>query len=836
MAIQYVGGQTVQITPSTATNTTITFSLTGGLATTPAYGDVVIVSYAVGSSIDLTNSVSTSGYTKVADISASDTYDANLAVWWKRMPLTPDTTVVVGPTLATADGGAVTVQVFRGVAPNFPLVFTAATATGVNGAAVDPPATGTAPVSGCVGVLIGSAAAAGNPTFTAAYLTSFIQQTSTASTNRTSIGAGYISVTSGTSYNGAAWTPSATANTNSWAAVTLLLEPQGLITSYSNDFESGTFTGTTLQYAGASIATGQGFGTYSAATTVGSFGVVMTDDFWSSTMYARVAFKINKTANPTTAGEIFGPIIRLAPQTGLIETRFYIDTSGVITLRVSNGIALTYLLFSGVTLNPDVWYTLDLDCIVNGATSTAVGRLDGVQVFSTSTTDFGAARAIGLDITAINTPAGLAGTVYYDAVELSTSALPTRVNVTGVSASGQTGAVSAFAPIYVPAWGVIAAAPIADDLLPVAGSVIVDVTGVEATGAIGTPTVKAGVQQLLTGVSSTGQVGTADASGKANVPLTGVSANGQVGTADARPTTNVPVTGVSATGAVGTVTTVARANVPVTGVQGSGQVGQISFTENKQVPVTGVTATGQVGTAVGQAGARVSATGVQATGQVGQFDATGKANVFPTGVLGTGQVGTATVLPRTYANVTGVFATGQVGQFDAIGKANVFPTGVAGTGQIGTVTAGNIIKVNLTGVEAAGYVGAISALAGARVSVTGAPALGQVGSLTITGTSTLTLTGVQADGQIGQVVASGRAYAILTGVVAYGDVGQALVWGPIYPPTAPVYVTVDPATTPPWVNVTPATVPAYTAVSGAGASDWADIDPPTDPQWNVVPT
>jgi len=64
-----------------------------------------------------------------------------------------------------------------------------------------------------------------------------------------------------------------------------------------------------------------------------------------------------------------------------------------------------------------------------------------------------------------------------------------------------------------------AAAPFAD---LGSQSVSVDVTGVSATGQVGSVTVAAGADVTLTGVSATGFVGAVDVNGTANVDLTGV--------------------------------------------------------------------------------------------------------------------------------------------------------------------------------------------------------------------------------------------------------------------------------------------------------------------------
>jgi hypothetical protein len=56
-----------------------------------------------------------------------------------------------------------------------------------------------------------------------------------------------------------------------------------------------------------------------------------------------------------------------------------------------------------------------------------------------------------------------------------------------------------------------------------------DVTGVEATGAIGTPLIREGCTAFPTGVSVTGAVGSVVVSGDASILVTGVAATGIAG-------------------------------------------------------------------------------------------------------------------------------------------------------------------------------------------------------------------------------------------------------------------------------------------------------------------
>lgn len=224
--IEYVGGTTLAITGSTATNTDVSLtSLTGGLASSPSAGDLVIVYYGVSSGGSRSIGVTTSGYTEVAELTVADTYDANLSVSYKVMGTTPDTLVVVSATGAGGDAGAVAVQVWRNVDPYLPMDVTRTTATAGNSVLCNPPAI--TPITPGAVIIAGGAGAhtAGVQTFGGAGLSNFISIGGPNTTNDVTVGMGSFAWTSG-AYDPAAFTFSSTsAASNSWAAVTLALRP-----------------------------------------------------------------------------------------------------------------------------------------------------------------------------------------------------------------------------------------------------------------------------------------------------------------------------------------------------------------------------------------------------------------------------------------------------------------------------------------------------------------------------------------------------------------------------------------------------------------------------------
>ncbi len=116
--IEYVGGQTGGFN-GTASSTVVTFSLTGGLASTPAASDFVVVTYCTAANSDDAMTIkdpATTDYTAFGvELYANDNVDVNMETSYKVMGGTPDADVTLGPTGGLDDAAVYTIQVFRGV-------------------------------------------------------------------------------------------------------------------------------------------------------------------------------------------------------------------------------------------------------------------------------------------------------------------------------------------------------------------------------------------------------------------------------------------------------------------------------------------------------------------------------------------------------------------------------------------------------------------------------------------------------------------------------------------------------------------------------------------------
>ena len=227
MAIQYVGGQTAgRANPSAAVS--VNFSLTGGLASTPAAGDLVIVTAVTGSAAgNPAMAVTTpTGYTALGQLNQSAaTADVSLNTSYKFMGGTPDTAVTIPGTTNNAWGEAYAIQVFRGVDATTPMDATPVSAGGTGTGRPDPnsitPITAGAWVVICGG---GAAGTGANFVAPANFTTNFLTANGADSTDAT-VGCGYWNGWVSGAVNPAAYTGGSTNSANSWAAYTLALRP-----------------------------------------------------------------------------------------------------------------------------------------------------------------------------------------------------------------------------------------------------------------------------------------------------------------------------------------------------------------------------------------------------------------------------------------------------------------------------------------------------------------------------------------------------------------------------------------------------------------------------------
>jgi hypothetical protein len=153
-------------------------------------------------------------------------------------------------------------------------------------------------------------------------------------------------------------------------------------------------------------------------------------------------------------------------------------------------------------------------------------------------------------------------------------------------------------------------------------SVTVNVTGVSATGSVGTVTARGKARAYVTTNLATSHVGSVTATGKANVSVTGLSTTSGIGDAVASGAANVAVTGLNAEGrADNPVTVTGQAIVPATGIEAFGEVGTLTIITTGSVTVypTGNQASGAVGSVSLGIGTTAYPTGTEATSEIGDI-------------------------------------------------------------------------------------------------------------------------------------------------------------------------------------------------------------------------
>jgi hypothetical protein len=226
---------------------------------------VVVVTYicATGSGTRTLAQCTPSGYTNAhaSVITASDTNITSMAVSYKVMGATPDTSVSIPASAATTNGVAVAIEAYRGIDPAV-LDATTVTASGINGGRPDAAAITPTTAGAWIVVCCGAAVAAGAVFAQAATpdlsttTNHFVSATITSTTNDANVGMGIKTDWSSGAFNPAAWLGSTTTNTGSWGAATLALKPT-----------LSPITGSTSEALGALAGSGAGAVTVKGTTT-----------------------------------------------------------------------------------------------------------------------------------------------------------------------------------------------------------------------------------------------------------------------------------------------------------------------------------------------------------------------------------------------------------------------------------------------------------------------------------------------------------------------------------------------------------------------------------------
>jgi hypothetical protein len=189
----------------------------------------------------------------------------------------------------------------------------------------------------------------------------------------------------------------------------------------------------------------------------------------------------------------------------------------------------------------------------------------------------------------------------------------------------------------------------------------------------------------VSGVSATGAIGTVVVSGGALKAATGVSATSAIGTSTAKAGAFKATSGVSATSAIGTATEQAGALKTVSGVSSASSVGSTTETAAGLYAVSGVSASSAVGTVTASGGgasqaATIAVVGVVAYSYSGNLTALGEG--VPWWVFANQQRIGIAPFPEQHESIAaqadlkwGANAHCRVGRVTAVGQTNALPIG-----------------------------------------------------------------------------------------------------------------------------------------------------------------
>lgn len=161
MALVYVGGNSNNGKANANLTVDLT-SLSGGAASSPSNGDIIIAAVSVGTTGSVTPTFSTSGYTEIASLSVSDSNSNRLLAGYKKMGASPDSSVTFAFTSGdNEEGVAAVVHVWRNV-DAVVLDVPSTTATGADSSRPDAPSITPIAAAGATVLAIGGSAIDGN--------------------------------------------------------------------------------------------------------------------------------------------------------------------------------------------------------------------------------------------------------------------------------------------------------------------------------------------------------------------------------------------------------------------------------------------------------------------------------------------------------------------------------------------------------------------------------------------------------------------------------------------------------------------------------------------------
>lgn len=327
--IQLVGAKTATgfvTSPSTVSLT----DLTGGLASAPAAGDVVVVYLGTAGTVNPSPSISFSSvqYTNFVDTYIADTCSANLFVSYKVLTSADTSVRLDGNSQTDAQGSwSAYISVWRGVDNTYPLDVATVTASAASTVLANPPSinprtTGSYIIAGASGAHTGGVA-----TYSSSDLTDFRSAGINASTTDSTIGGGYNQWTSG-AFNPAAFTFSVgSSSTYSNVSATMALREAGQRTVFptvvASAYDNGAGTVTVPAHeAGDWIVFVNGVsGSITAPALTSGFTSITTfinNDTVANDRAARAQYKVSDGTITSLSCSTYGGVVILRNVTGIV--------------------------------------------------------------------------------------------------------------------------------------------------------------------------------------------------------------------------------------------------------------------------------------------------------------------------------------------------------------------------------------------------------------------------------------------------------------------------------------------------------------------------------------
>ncbi len=659
MAIAYVGGTSRSSTGTSNYNVSLT-SLSGGSGSSPIEGDIVVVVTSAGATSNSNPQVNTAGFTELCDLYSNSTYDTNMAVAWKIMGPTPDTSINVNGGPTTYSACTTVVHVWRGVDPNNPIDVTTTTSTGTGSLNANPPSI-TPITAGSLILLCGSA--------TSSDTSPSSHSAPSGTTNFVNIklgvslaGGGYSMIASYEYWTSGAYDPSAFTNSDSatngtWAAATVVLRPElsdtYAISGSGTTSSSGTTTSqTSVVPTGVSTSAADGSIVISSTipivgnsstTSSGNLGVTESDNVSlsggaSSTSIGFVTSSVSITLNGS--------------QTSI--------SSGQLVTDYSVGVTGFQITSFASTVEPHTDSTLQLTGL---PTSIATSSLSYSDQDNVSISGLASLAQQG-NILSSDRTLSLSG------IELPSQsgslAFNNAISIYGNQLAANSGSVS----------------PHTDSNVSIIGQQIqADIGNLEVTESDNV-SISGGASIASPGILTTYKT----------LLLSGAQSQSSTGSLSTNKT--IGLTGFQCTSTTGSIQVSTDSNLSLSGIQLPASIGNIAYTEEENAQLLGISSVSYFGTL--EPSVTISISGVQSLIQIGDVALSSSYNI--TGFEVTSNIGTLSVSTDSNLNLLGQNLSLSTNSLGYSEQDNVILSGVSSTSDVGSTS--SIITIGLSGVQA----------------------------------------------------------------------------------------------------------------------------------------